>query len=79
MVKEVSQRSALSESLSVLNSALISRSRDIRTATARRQVYLDWERLKFRVSAIVQTHSHNGMTLNSVQYLYCSTLECSFA
>jgi hypothetical protein len=44
MVKEVSQRSALSGRLSVLDSAPISRSRDIGTATGRRQVYLDWER-----------------------------------
>jgi integrase len=36
------------------------------------------QKLNFRVSAIVQTHSDNGMTLNSVQYLYCSALECSF-
>ena len=33
----------------------------------------------FRVSAIVQTHADNGMTLNFVQYLYCSAFECSLA
>ena len=33
----------------------------------------------FRVSAIVQTHADNGMTLNFVRYLYCSAFECSLA
>ena len=35
--------------------------------------------INFHVSAIVQTHADNGMTLNFVQYLYRSAFECSFA
>src|ERR1700736_380139 len=44
-----------------------------------RDAYLTRSKAEFsRFSNRVQAHSDNGMTLNSVQYLYCSALECSF-